>query len=74
MLIRGPQEDKFDVAVGYSVQGRAQGQADLALEVGKYADFEVKGTKVSVYLDPQGDTDKSRKDKIEKPKRGAPLD
>lgn len=74
VLIRGVEGGKFDVAVTYVVHGKQQGSADLALDAGRYGEFTAKGTKVGVFLDPQGDVDKSRKEKIDKPKSGAPLD
>lgn len=72
--IRGVSDGKFDVAVSYAVHGKSQGSAELSLDAGRYGEFTAKGIKVGVFLDPQGDVDKSRKDKIDKPKSGAPLD
>jgi hypothetical protein len=73
VMIRGEQDGKFDVQVTYALNGKQRAQQDMMLSPGKYATLNVKATKVAVYLDPQGDVDKSRKDKINKPKAGDPL-
>lgn len=73
VMVRGGEGSSFDVHVIYSLNGKQHGETDLKLRPGKYTSFKAKGTKVSVYLDPQGDVDKSRKDKIDKPKGDDPL-